>query len=496
MSPPKLQEPPVKKNAFVHKLYAMLSNKKLAHLIWWTGDDSNTFALYPSKEFADALLEYFKHGNVASFVRQLHMYGFHKVLDPASLAYDKDLPIWEFRHSLGLFKKNDESSLMYIKRRSLSNNLRHSSLMDHDQPIQPQHHIVDLHYPYSYPYAYYAPSVISQHPHHPPPHAWSYPPPVVAHRNPVNQVVLQPSPASPNIHSPQRHDHRLPHPINHPHPPSQPQSLPTYALAASAPYYYPPAQEESHVPQFRKPWDAALARKPRNPSFLFDPLAPLPRASTPQNGKEPVRLPPLVMPQPESEPPHDAPPQQKQASAIPVRKSIYDKFRPSLIELHNTYSSQPLVTLASSASSASSEKMLMGGNFDLIGSQASSVFSANGSVSLTSSARTLSFGSISHLVDGSSRLSVGPHEKVAPSPLLRPMSSTVSTIMEEREAGDSTPQTKLPLPMSFKLPALPKRPSESSLPGASKQSSPLFKAKVLYLLDSDDRGSKRQRVNE
>ena len=65
----------------------MLHDPALSHLIWWTNrnGEQNTFALCPGKEFADCLTQYFKHGNVASFVRQLHMYGFHKVSDPCPL---------------------------------------------------------------------------------------------------------------------------------------------------------------------------------------------------------------------------------------------------------------------------------------------------------------------------------------------------------------------------------------------------------------------------
>lgn len=142
----------VKKNAFVHKLYTMLSDPSLDNLIWWSNNnpENNTFALYPGKEFADCLTRYFKHGNVASFVRQLHMYGFHKVSDahhhhqqqlqnqlkynPMNIAglnnngplehganpggyfvgdnsantdlIDKDVPpIWEFKHLSGKFRK-------------------------------------------------------------------------------------------------------------------------------------------------------------------------------------------------------------------------------------------------------------------------------------------------------------------------------------------------------------------------------------------------------
>lgn len=73
-----------KVSAFVAKLYAMLQDPKLSHLIWWSrldDGDSSTFALLPGSAFARSLTSYFKHGNVASFVRQLHMYGFHKVCD-------------------------------------------------------------------------------------------------------------------------------------------------------------------------------------------------------------------------------------------------------------------------------------------------------------------------------------------------------------------------------------------------------------------------------
>lgn len=126
----KPQEPSLKKNAFVHKLYSMLSDSKMSHLIWWTeNSENNTFSLNPGKEFANSLTRYFKHGNVASFVRQLHMYGFHKVSDPnhSSNSSDEDHTIWEFKHLSGKFKKDDESSLVYIKRRSSSNTPRCST---------------------------------------------------------------------------------------------------------------------------------------------------------------------------------------------------------------------------------------------------------------------------------------------------------------------------------------------------------------------------------
>ncbi|ODV59823.1 heat shock factor family protein ASCRUDRAFT_9044 [Ascoidea rubescens DSM 1968] len=141
-----------KKSAFIYKLHSMLADPQLNHLLWWTRNvEDGTFALCPSSEFADALTSYFNHKNVASFVRQLHMYGFHKVCertsnnlnskkkslsitsannnnednDPSSTNHsniasnhkNSNNQIWEFRHSSGKFRKDDVESLSQIKRK-------------------------------------------------------------------------------------------------------------------------------------------------------------------------------------------------------------------------------------------------------------------------------------------------------------------------------------------------------------------------------------------
>ena len=53
-------------------------------LICWT-EEGNSFCIRNQSEFARSLLPYYyKHSNMASFVRQLNMYGFHKVMSVES----------------------------------------------------------------------------------------------------------------------------------------------------------------------------------------------------------------------------------------------------------------------------------------------------------------------------------------------------------------------------------------------------------------------------
>ncbi|AGO13283.1 AaceriAFR136Cp [[Ashbya] aceris (nom. inval.)] len=113
--------------AFIHKLYSMLEDDNMKDLIWWSASQ-NSFLIKPNEKFSKALATFFKHTNVASFVRQLNMYGFHKVSDhkPSSAkgtSQDEDeaISLWEFRHSMGCFRKGDKESLKSIKRRSSKN---------------------------------------------------------------------------------------------------------------------------------------------------------------------------------------------------------------------------------------------------------------------------------------------------------------------------------------------------------------------------------------
>lgn len=103
---------------FIHKLYDMLEDKNISHLIWWA-ESNESFYLLPCEELAKVLSQYFKHTNIASFIRQLNMYGFHKVND--LFQGDSNTTRWEFRHLANQFRKGDIESLKLIKRRSSKN---------------------------------------------------------------------------------------------------------------------------------------------------------------------------------------------------------------------------------------------------------------------------------------------------------------------------------------------------------------------------------------
>ncbi|ODQ66686.1 hypothetical protein NADFUDRAFT_65222 [Nadsonia fulvescens var. elongata DSM 6958] len=128
-------------SSFVHKLYSMLNDTTLDHLIKWS-PNLDSFIIFPSEEFSKILSQFFKHTNISSFIRQLNMYGFHKVNDNNSAnnttfsastenALENDhikeendneetassTNFWEFRHGTGNFKKGDLDSLSLIKRR-------------------------------------------------------------------------------------------------------------------------------------------------------------------------------------------------------------------------------------------------------------------------------------------------------------------------------------------------------------------------------------------
>ncbi|RDW78510.1 hypothetical protein BP5796_06362 [Coleophoma crateriformis] len=117
------QQPKVVQTAFIHKLYNMLEDPSIQHLISWS-TSAESFVMSPSNDFSKVLSQYFKHTNISSFVRQLNMYGFHKVSDVFHTG-SPESPLWEFKHGNGNFKKGDLVGLREIKRRASRHALVH-----------------------------------------------------------------------------------------------------------------------------------------------------------------------------------------------------------------------------------------------------------------------------------------------------------------------------------------------------------------------------------
>ncbi|KAJ3097951.1 stress-responsive transcription factor hsf1 [Phlyctochytrium planicorne] len=103
--------------AFLTKLYSMVSDVSSNDLIHWS-DDGSAFIVHRHEDFArDVLPKFFKHNNFSSFVRQLNMYGFHKIphIQQGALLTDGEPEMWEFAQPH--FKKNQPDLLCLVTRK-------------------------------------------------------------------------------------------------------------------------------------------------------------------------------------------------------------------------------------------------------------------------------------------------------------------------------------------------------------------------------------------
>ncbi|KAF3766323.1 hypothetical protein M406DRAFT_339573 [Cryphonectria parasitica EP155] len=107
---PAVQGPKIVQTAFIHKLYNMLEDAAIAHLISWSPSEES-FIMSPSNEFSKVLA-------------YLNMYGFHKVSDVFHNG-SPEHPLWEFKHGQNNFKRGDLVGLREIKRRASRHNLTH-----------------------------------------------------------------------------------------------------------------------------------------------------------------------------------------------------------------------------------------------------------------------------------------------------------------------------------------------------------------------------------
>ncbi|KAK4687276.1 hypothetical protein P7C73_g2844, partial [Tremellales sp. Uapishka_1] len=108
----------VKVPAFLNKLYSMVSDDSTDELIHWA-DSGDSFFVPNHERFGKELLpRFFKHANFSSFVRQLNMYGFHKVphLQSGVLKNDTPSELWEFVNPF--FKRSHPNLLAKVTRKN------------------------------------------------------------------------------------------------------------------------------------------------------------------------------------------------------------------------------------------------------------------------------------------------------------------------------------------------------------------------------------------
>ncbi|KAI0765634.1 HSF-type DNA-binding-domain-containing protein [Trametes elegans] len=109
---------PLGTNNFVTKLYQMINDPKSSQFINWT-EHGTSFVVSNVGEFSRTILgSHFKHNNFSSFVRQLNMYGFHKInRTPRAQRTSADVQTWEFSHHK--FLRGRPDLLEEIKRKAL-----------------------------------------------------------------------------------------------------------------------------------------------------------------------------------------------------------------------------------------------------------------------------------------------------------------------------------------------------------------------------------------
>ncbi|XP_076873979.1 heat shock factor protein 2 [Brachyhypopomus gauderio] len=102
--------------AFLTKLWTLVEDSDTNEFICWS-QEGNSFLVLNEQRFAKEILpKFFKHNNMASFVRQLNMYGFRKVMhvDTGVVKQERDGPV-EFQHPY--FKHGQDDLLEHIKRK-------------------------------------------------------------------------------------------------------------------------------------------------------------------------------------------------------------------------------------------------------------------------------------------------------------------------------------------------------------------------------------------
>ncbi|KNC86783.1 hypothetical protein SARC_01076 [Sphaeroforma arctica JP610] len=120
---------------FLRKLYHMVDDANSNNCIGWN-DQGDGFNLVNAESFAkDILPHYFKHNNFATFVRQLNMYDFSKVMAPQKgIVQPGEFHAWRFTHPS--FRRGHPELLVNIHRKTHSttaNKVKVESSVDVDE---------------------------------------------------------------------------------------------------------------------------------------------------------------------------------------------------------------------------------------------------------------------------------------------------------------------------------------------------------------------------
>ncbi|XP_051158940.1 heat shock factor protein 1 isoform X1 [Leptopilina boulardi] len=118
--------------AFLGKLWKLVEDPETDDLICWA-PNGRSFFIRNQAQFARELLpHYYKHNNMASFVRQLNMYGFHKKVSVELGGLKCDRDEMEFAHQY--FCKGHPYLLDHIKRKIATAKIQDAS----QTPIKPE----------------------------------------------------------------------------------------------------------------------------------------------------------------------------------------------------------------------------------------------------------------------------------------------------------------------------------------------------------------------
>ncbi|KAM6992669.1 heat shock factor protein 2 [Tautogolabrus adspersus] len=117
--------------AFLTKLWTLVEDENTNEFICWS-QEGNSFLVLDEQHFAKEILpKFFKHNNMASFIRQLNMYGFRKVMhmDTGIVKQERDGPV-EFQHPY--FKHGQDDLLENIKRKVSNSRPEDSKIRQED----------------------------------------------------------------------------------------------------------------------------------------------------------------------------------------------------------------------------------------------------------------------------------------------------------------------------------------------------------------------------